>query len=92
MLRQVANTPSVQVALTVSAPEARTHEDSKDKHAKHIFEIDSEKFRVLLTGTTHEVPGVWVMKETDRNVLLVTELQIARAMMETVPTMEGQQE
>lgn len=57
------NAPAVQLALTVSSPEARTHEDSKDKHTKHSFEIDADKFRVLLT-----------------------ELQIARAMMEAIPT------
>jgi hypothetical protein len=48
---QNVNAPAVQLALTVSSPEARTHEDSKDKHTKHAFEIDADKFRVLLTGT-----------------------------------------
>lgn len=49
-LMQAANTPTVQLALTVNTPEARVHEDSKHKEAKHVFDIDADKFRVLLTG------------------------------------------
>jgi len=56
------NAPTVQLALSVGRPAARTHEDSKGKSVEHSFEIDADKFRVLLA-----------------------ELQIARAIMDTIP-------
>jgi hypothetical protein len=103
---QNVNAPAVQLALTVSSPEARTHEDSKDKHTKHAFEIDADKFRVLLTGPTptlifinllyYYIIFTYILFEIRDCTTLLSltrycsvscpELQIARAMMEAIPT------